>query len=152
MKTIMENILEEVKWFFEDVIDCYKYAFTHREWLPSLILSHVALLLSLLSIIVLSCVANWWWRWRSQPQKQYQQKAFACAARIGSHSRREVQIQAPLLLHHQIYSQKKSGIWWGSAPEAEGNPLYRIRAKQYWAVSSGLYSGKSSPDVLLNSN
>ena len=58
MKTIMENILEEVKWFFEDVIDCYKYAFTHREWLPSLILSHVALLLSLLSIIVQNCVAN----------------------------------------------------------------------------------------------
>ena len=65
MKTIMENILEEVKWFlddvmwfFEEVIECYKYAFTHREWLPSLILSNVALLLSLLSIIVKSCVAN----------------------------------------------------------------------------------------------
>lgn len=58
MKTIMENILEEVKWFFEDVRDAYKYDFTHRERLPSLILSHVALLLSLLSIIVQSCVAN----------------------------------------------------------------------------------------------
>ena len=54
----MKSIWEEVKWFFEDVIDCYKYCFTHRERLPSLILSHVALLLSLLSIIVQSCVAN----------------------------------------------------------------------------------------------
>ena len=52
MKTIMENILEEVKWFFEDVIDCYKYAFTHREWLPSLILSHVALVVAIAAAIV----------------------------------------------------------------------------------------------------
>lgn len=52
MKTIMENILEEVKWFFEDVIDCYKYCFTHRERLPSLILSHVALVVSIVALVV----------------------------------------------------------------------------------------------------
>ena len=54
----MKSILEDVKWFFEEVIECYKYAATHREWLPSLILSHVALVLSVISIIVQNCVAN----------------------------------------------------------------------------------------------
>ena len=61
MKTIWQKVkwfLDDVMWFFEEVIECYKYAATHREWLPSLILSHVALVLSVISIIVQSCVAN----------------------------------------------------------------------------------------------
>lgn len=61
MKNIWQKVkwfLDDVMWFFEEVIECYKYAFTHREWLPSLILSHVALLLSVISIIVQNCVAN----------------------------------------------------------------------------------------------
>ena len=61
MKSILEEVkwfFDDVMWFFEEVIECYKYAATHREWLPSLILSHVALVLSVISIIVQNSVAN----------------------------------------------------------------------------------------------
>lgn len=55
MKNIWQKVkcfLDDVMWFFEEVIECYKYAATHREWLPSLILSHVALVVAIAAAIV----------------------------------------------------------------------------------------------------